>query len=48
MVTLREDNLPPLRWLMGRIVETHPGDDDIVRVVSVRTKNGIYKRNVKN
>lgn len=47
MVTLQEDNLPPLRWIMGRIVEVHPGDDGVVRVVSVRTKNGVYKRNVK-
>lgn len=47
MVTLQEDDLPPLYWILGRIEEVHPGQDGIVRVVSVRTKKGIYKRNVK-
>ncbi|XP_055714376.1 uncharacterized protein LOC129808615 [Phlebotomus papatasi] len=32
------------RWVLGRIVETHPGHDGHTRVVSVRTKRGTYKR----
>lgn len=48
IVILREDNLPPLCWVLGRIVEVHPGNDGIVRVVSVRTKSGIFKRNLKS
>lgn len=44
MVILKEDNLPPLCWKLARVEEVYPGDDDIVRVVSVRTSKGIYKR----
>ncbi|XP_043466286.1 uncharacterized protein LOC122501086 [Leptopilina heterotoma] len=47
MVILKEDNIPPLRWHLGRIIEIHPGDDSIVRVVTVRTTTGTYKRSVK-
>ena len=46
LVVIREDNLPPLQWQLGRIVETHPGADGIIRVVTVRTKDGIVKRPV--
>jgi len=44
MVILMEGNLPPLSWNMGRIQEVHPGDDGVVRVATVRTVKGIYKR----
>jgi hypothetical protein len=44
MVILVEDNTPPLQWKLGRIVELHPGSDGVVRVVSVKTVNGIFKR----
>ncbi|XP_063931818.1 uncharacterized protein LOC135143809 [Zophobas morio] len=37
MVVLVEDNLPPLRWKLGRVVDVHPGQDGIVRVVTVKT-----------
>jgi hypothetical protein len=33
MVILREENVPPLQWKLGRIVELHPGSDGITRVV---------------
>ncbi|XP_044760280.1 uncharacterized protein LOC123317737 [Coccinella septempunctata] len=45
LVLVKEDNLPPLMWKMGRIVSLHPGDDSVVRVVSVRYSGGsILKR----
>ncbi|CAK9799142.1 hypothetical protein ANTPLA_LOCUS1909 [Anthophora plagiata] len=44
MVVIREDNLPPLRWSLGRIEELHQGKDAITRVVTVRTASGLYKR----
>lgn len=44
LVILRDENAPPYRWKLGRIVELHPGRDNIVRVVSVRTGTGITKR----
>ncbi|XP_015430609.1 PREDICTED: uncharacterized protein LOC107187115 [Dufourea novaeangliae] len=47
MVIVQEDNVPPLQWKLGRIVNVHPGEDHIVRVVTVRTAQGVYKRCVK-
>ncbi|XP_076284701.1 uncharacterized protein LOC143211125 [Lasioglossum baleicum] len=44
LVLIKEDNAPPLKWKMGRITEVYPGKDNIVRVVSVRTWDGILKR----
>lgn len=45
LVLIKEDNYPPLKWSMGRIIETHPGKDDIVRAVTLRGPNGsILKR----
>ncbi|GJQ70631.1 hypothetical protein Trydic_g23021 [Trypoxylus dichotomus] len=47
MVMLREDHLPPLLWKIGRVIASHPGSDGLVRVVSVRTTNGVVKRAVQ-
>ena len=44
VVLLKDDNLPPAQWSLGRIIETHPGSDNITRVVTLKTKLGIYKR----
>lgn len=46
MVLVLEDNLPPAKWAIGRILEVHPGDDGHVRVVTIRTKGSTYKRSV--
>lgn len=46
MVLLKDEQLPPARWLLGRVTETHPGKDGLVRVVSIKTKNSIIKRPV--
>jgi len=46
MVLMQEDNVPPMFWPLGRVVEVHPGKDGIVRVVSVKTKGGVFKRAV--
>lgn len=43
-VIVKEDNIPPSRWQLGRIVGIHPGKDGLVRIVQVRTKSGIYVR----
>ncbi|XP_062538869.1 uncharacterized protein LOC134207163 [Armigeres subalbatus] len=40
MVLIKEDNLPPLKWLLGRVIQVHPGADGNIRVVTVRTKDG--------
>ncbi|CAK9812696.1 hypothetical protein ANTPLA_LOCUS7497 [Anthophora plagiata] len=47
LVMIKEDNLPPMQWSMGRIVAVHPGADNIVRVATVKTQTGVYKRCVK-
>ena len=32
LITIRDDNLHPMRWSLGRIVAIHSGTDGIVRV----------------
>ncbi|XP_076382768.1 uncharacterized protein LOC143260628 [Megalopta genalis] len=44
MVLIKEDNLPPLKWALGRVVELHPGQDGICRVSTIRTTRGMLKR----
>ncbi|XP_070144937.1 uncharacterized protein [Drosophila kikkawai] len=44
MVLIHEDNLPPQRWLLGRIEAAIPGKDQRVRVADVRTAKGVYRR----
>ncbi|UYV72617.1 hypothetical protein LAZ67_10000067 [Cordylochernes scorpioides] len=46
LVLLKEDNLPPLKWRMGRINQVYPGEDGLVRVVSVKTADGDLRRAV--
>lgn len=46
LVLMKEDNEPPMRWPLGRILAVHPGSDDLVRVVSVKTKSGIVRRSI--
>ncbi|GFU95972.1 integrase catalytic domain-containing protein [Trichonephila clavipes] len=43
---IKDDNLPPCRWKMGRIVQLYPGLDNIVSVVNVKTSDGKFKRNI--
>lgn len=48
LAILREDNAPPLQWPLVRIEKVHPGEDKIIRVVTVRMANGnILDRNIK-
>ncbi|XP_055633682.1 uncharacterized protein LOC129774019 [Toxorhynchites rutilus septentrionalis] len=47
LVIIKEDNLPPLRWKMGRIEEIHPGSDGIVRVVTLKTATGSLRRPIE-
>ncbi|XP_070854449.1 uncharacterized protein [Drosophila suzukii] len=44
LVVLKEPNLPPSKWILGRIQEVHAGQDDKVRVVTVKTAQGVLKR----
>lgn len=44
MVLIKDDNLPPLKWSIGRIINTYPGKDGISRVADIRTASGIVRR----
>lgn len=46
IVLIRVDNTRPANWPLGRIIELHPGKDGVVRVVTIRTQSGTYKRTV--
>lgn len=46
LVLIKEDNLPPLNWKLGRIIAVYPGSDNKVRVVTIKTGQGIIKRPV--
>ncbi|XP_060861782.1 uncharacterized protein LOC132938783 [Metopolophium dirhodum] len=40
LVIVKEDNLPPFKWHLARVIELHLGCDGNVRVVSVRNSSG--------
>lgn len=44
LVILKNNLLPPSKWQLARIVQLHPGADQQVRVVTVRTADGELKR----
>ncbi|XP_053691014.1 uncharacterized protein LOC128739545 [Sabethes cyaneus] len=44
MVLVKEDNLPPLKWALGRVTHVTKGADGNIRVVTVKTKDGSYTR----
>jgi len=37
LVVIKEDNMPPLQWPLGRVVTVHIGQDGAIRVVNIRT-----------
>lgn len=47
MVILKDETRLPLHWKLGRIVAVHPGGDGLVRVVSVKTLNGVVQRAIQ-
>ena len=44
VVVLREDGMIPTQWPIARIIDTRQGKDGLVRVVTLKTKNGVYTR----
>lgn len=44
LVLIIEDNLPPTRWALGRVLEVHPGQDGLVRVVTLKSQGTTFKR----
>ncbi|XP_076765134.1 uncharacterized protein LOC143432245 [Xylocopa sonorina] len=47
IVLLREDNVPPMQWILGRVLKAHPGSDGVVRVMTVKTATSVLNRSVK-
>ncbi|XP_015930971.2 uncharacterized protein [Parasteatoda tepidariorum] len=44
LVLIKDDDLPPLKWKLGHVLETFPGADGKIRVVRLKTANGELKR----
>lgn len=44
LVLVIDERYPPSKWLLGRIVDTHPGTDGHTRIVTVRTQLSTLKR----
>lgn len=47
IVIIKDENLAPAHWLLGRIVELIPGSDQNVRTVKIQTKTSILSRPVQ-
>lgn len=46
IVLIKDENLPTNKWMLARITETHPGNDGVVRVVTIKTRKSTFKRPV--
>jgi hypothetical protein len=46
LVIVKEKHASLLQWPLARVEKVHPGPDNRVRVVTLRTKHGIFKRPV--
>ncbi|XP_073942509.1 uncharacterized protein [Choristoneura fumiferana] len=46
LVLIKSELTRSLNWPRGRVEAVHPGRDNVVRVVTVRTQSGVYKRPV--
>ncbi|EZA59649.1 hypothetical protein X777_16819, partial [Ooceraea biroi] len=44
VVLIIDERYPPAKWPLARIIETHPGKDGLVRVVTVRTAVSTFKQ----
>ena len=44
IVLIKDSDLFVRSWPLARVIQTHPGDDGLVRVVTVKTEKGTYRR----
>ncbi|XP_020296284.1 uncharacterized protein LOC109861165 [Pseudomyrmex gracilis] len=44
VVLVKQQNLAPLQWTLGRIQEVHPGPDGVARSATVKTAKGVFVR----
>lgn len=47
LVLIKDERLPSTQWALGRIIALHPGEDDLVRVVTIKTQAGELKRPIQ-
>lgn len=43
LVLCKEDNLPPLKWMLGRVQKILPGADGVVRAAIIKTATSEFK-----
>lgn len=46
LVLIKDSNLPPRQWRLGRVQKVFPGADGVVRVAEIRTHQGTLVRPV--
>ena len=46
LVIIKDDISPPLKWSLGRVIEVYKGNDNLVRVVTLKIGNSHFKRSV--
>ncbi|XP_060536447.1 uncharacterized protein LOC132708258 [Cylas formicarius] len=46
LVLIKNEQRPPLQWLLARVTKVHPGTDGFVRVVTLKTPTGLMQRPV--
>lgn len=44
LVLLKDEKVPPTRWLLARVTDIHLGKDGLARVINLCTKNGFITR----
>lgn len=44
LVLIKEDNMPSMKWKLGRIISVYPGKDNVNRVAEIKTMSGNIRR----
>ena len=46
LVIIHSDNTPPQQWVLARMIKSFPGSDGKVRVVELKTSEGILRHSI--
>ncbi|XP_018397720.1 PREDICTED: uncharacterized protein LOC108775764 [Cyphomyrmex costatus] len=44
LVLVKDEQRPPTKWPLARIIDVHPGSDGLIRVATVKTATSTFKR----
>ncbi|XP_066595071.1 uncharacterized protein [Prorops nasuta] len=47
LALIKDKTLPCSQWALGRVHELHPGSDEVIRAVTLKTNSGMLKRSTK-